>query len=240
MELRGKNAIVTGASRGIGKAIVLALLEEQVRVLAVARTKENLSKLEQEVQSKDLTVDTFVCDVANEPEVKNCIQQAIKLWGGIDICVNAAGIAFADPIEDTSYEDWNRVMAVNAGGTFLFCREVFKLMKKKKEGRIVNIASVVGKKGYSQQSAYTASKHAVMGLSRVLAQEGASYNIIVHTLCPGGVDTDFIEKMRPDIPKKDLIQPEDCAQAVCWMLKLSDSAVIDNIDLRRWKSSPNL
>lgn len=240
MELKGKKAVVTGGSRGIGKAVVLALLQEGVEVLAVARTEKNLRKLEQEARSKGFSVDTFVCDVAQEQEVKGCIRQALEVLGNIDICINAAGIALAGPLENTRYEDWNRVMAVNAGGTFLFCREMFKLMKRQKGGRIVNISSVAGKKGYSEQSVYTASKHAVMGLSRVLAQEGAPYNIVVHTLCPGGVDTDFIRTMRPDVPREDLIHPEDCARAVCCMLKMPDSAVIDNIDLRRWKSSPNL
>ena len=80
----------------------------------------------------------------------------------------------------------------------------------------------------------------LVGLSRVLAKEGAPYNIIVQSLCPGGVDTEFVQRMRPDIPKKELIKPEDCARAVCFMLEMPTSAVIDNIDLRRWRSSSNL
>jgi len=129
-------------------------------------------------------------------------------------------------------------MLVNARAPFILCREALPLLKKAKAGYIINIASVVGVKGYPLQSAYTSSKHALRGMTISLAEELRGSNIRVHLLCPGGVDTDLVQKVRPDIKKDELIQPEEIAELVLYLVTHKGNAVIDELHIRRAASTP--
>ena len=129
-------------------------------------------------------------------------------------------------------------MTVNVRGPFLLCRQLLGLLKQSKAGRIVNISSVVGIKGYALQCAYTASKHALRGLSIALAEELKETHVRVHVLCPGGVDTDMVSRVRPDIPKEDLIDPEEIAELVLYLCTHQGNAVVDELRIRRRTSGP--
>ena len=159
-------------------------------------------------------------------------------FGRLDILVNNAGITHAAQLEDTSAADYDRVMAINARAPFILCRQALPMLKKAPRGFIINIASVVGVKGYPNQSAYTASKHALRGMSAALAEELAETEITVHLLCPGGVDTDMVSNVRPDIPKQKLINPKEIAEIVDYLTTHKGNAIIEEIHIRRKASNP--
>jgi len=236
--LKGKVAIVTGASRGIGKAISLALARGGVKVALGARTEADLDAVKAEIEIMDEKAHVVPTDVTSEPALKNLVQKTVDHFGRLDILVNNAGIGMAASLAETSTEDWDRTMAVNARGPFILCREVIGAMKQVGGGFIINIASVVGIKGYVNQGAYTASKHALMGMTKVLAQEVKNDNIRVHAICPGGVDTGMITNTRPDLDPSDLIAPEEIADIVMFLLTRKGNAVIDDVHVRRAVSDP--
>jgi len=198
-KLAGKAAIVTGASRGIGRAIALMLTRHGVRVALAARTESDLDAVRQEIESSGGEATVIRTDLTSEPEIKNLVERTVERFGRLDILINNAGIGAFCHVEETSTDDWDRLMAVNARGPFILCREAIPHLKQN-DGTawIINIASVVGVKGYVNQAAYTASKHALMGMTKVLAQEVQHYGIRVHAICPGGVDTELVTRARPD------------------------------------------
>jgi len=236
--LKGKVAIVTGASRGIGKAISLALARGGVKVALGARTEADLDAVKAEIEIMGEKAHVVPTDVTSEPALKNLVQKTVDHFGRLDILVNNAGIGMAVSLAETSTEDWDRTMAVNARGPFILCREVIGAMKQVGGGFIINIASVVGIKGYVNQGAYTASKHALMGMTKVLAQEVKNDNIRVHAICPGGVNAGMIAKTRPDLDPSDLIAPEEIADIVMFLLTRKGNAVIDDVHVRRAASDP--
>ncbi len=156
----------------------------------------------------------------------------------MDILVNNAGIGLFGPLEEFSLDDWERVMAVNLRSVFLCSREAILRMKPAGRGHIINISSVVGLKGYVNQGAYTASKHGVVGLTKVLAAELQPLGIKVSAVCPGGVDTELVTRARPDLDRSRLLKPEDVADTVLYLLGLPDRAAVDLIYLRRSTSAP--
>jgi 3-oxoacyl-[acyl-carrier protein] reductase len=236
--LKDKVALVTGASRGIGRAIAVSLAGEGAKVILAARTKEDLGKIAEAVSQAGGTPVTVVTDLTDEGSIKNLVREITEKTGRLDILVNNAGITLAGLLEKTATEDFDRVMAVNVRGPFILCREAMGLLKKARRGTIVNISSVVGVKGYPNQSIYTASKHALRGMSMSLAEELRPEGIRVHVICPGGVDTGMVGNVRPDIKKEDLIAPEEIAELVLYLVTHQGNAVIDELHIRRATSSP--
>ena len=236
--LKEKVALVTGASRGIGKAIALALAAEGVIVVAIARSEEKLQEVQQAINSTGGKVSTITADLSLPSSPQHIVQQTLTRYGRLDMLINNAGIAVQGPLLETSLEQWDRVMAVNARAPFLLCKEAIPHMKAAGGGTIIQIASVIGVKGYIDQGAYTASKHALMGMSKVLAQEVQPDNIRVHTILPGGVATDMAGEMRPDLKPSELMAPDDIAEIVLFLLTHRSNAVIDSINVRRISSAP--
>jgi len=234
----GKVALVTGAGRGIGRGVARAIGEAGARVVLVARSREQIEVVRGEIIAAGGSAVAIPADVSSEADVTALFSRVRDEVGALDILVNNAGIGVFGPLEELSVEDFDRVLAVNARGTFLCCREAMRLMRPRRRGYIVNIASVVGFKGYPLQSAYTASKHAVMGLTKSLAIEAQEHGIRVSAVLPGGVDTKLIRAARPDIEPSDLMHPEDVARTVLFLLSLSDRAAIDEIYIRRRASMP--
>ena len=132
----------------------------------------------------------------------------------------------------------DRCLSINARAPFILCREALPLLKKAEAAYIINIASVVGVKAYPLQSAYTASKHALRGMTMALAEEMRGSNVRVHLVCPGGVDTELVQKVRPDIKKQDLMQPEEIAELVLYLVTHKGNAVVDELHIRRAASTP--
>ena len=147
--------------------------------------------------------------------------------------MNNAGIGLFGEVAEVRAEDLDRMYAVNVRGTLLCCREALRLMIPARRGTIINISSVVGFKGYPNQSGYTATKHAVAGITRSLAAEAERHGIRVSMVLPGGVDTDMVRQARPDLDRSALMHPDDIAQAVAYLLSLSGRAAVDEIYIRR-------
>lgn len=238
--LEGKCAIVTGAGRGIGRAVALALAAEGANLLLVSRTEDELKTVAEEAAelAGEPRAITSQADVSREEDVRRTAARAETEFGCLDILVNNAGAAFRKPLEKTTTEEWDRIMEVNARGPFLMCRECIPLLKIVESGFIVNLASVVAVKGYESQSAYSASKHALLGMTKALAKEMQPLGIRVHAICPGGVATPMISKMRPDLDQSGLMSPEEIADIVVFLVTRKGNAVIDQINIRRESSEP--
>ena len=236
--LTRKVAIVTGASRGIGRAICIALAEEGATVVLAARSIEKLKEVADQVGQAGGKAEIVITELAEEESIKNLVKVTSEKFGRLDILVNNAGVTASAKLEETQTADWDRCFRINARAPFILCREALPLLKKAEAAYIVNIASVVGVKGYPLQSAYTASKHALRGMTISLAKELRGSNIRVHLLCPGGVKTDLIQKIRPDIKTDELMAPEEIAELVLYLVTHKGNAVIDELHIRRASSSP--
>jgi len=237
-KLAGKVAIVTGASRGIGRAISVALAQENATVVLAARSIQQLQITAEQVTKAGGEPRIVHVELTEEKSIRNLIKVIGEKLGRLDILVNNAGVTHSAPLEQTSTEDWQRCISINATAPFILCREALPLLKKSQAAHIINIASVVGVKGYPLQSAYTASKHALRGMTISLAEELRGSNIRVHVLCPGGVDTDMVNSVRPDIAKDELIKPEEIAELVLYMVTHNGNAVVDELRIRRATSAP--
>ena len=237
-QLASKVAIVTGASRGIGRAISVALAQEAATVILAARSIRELQETADQVTEAGGKAEIVVTELTEEESIKNLVKTTGEKFDRMDILVNNAGVTHSAGLEQTTTEDWEHCMKVNARAPFILCREALGLLRKSEAGYIINIASVVGVKGYPLQSAYTSSKHALRGMMISLAEELKGSNIRVHLLCPGGVDTELVQKVRPDIKKDELIQPEEIAELVLYLVTHKGNAVIDELHIRRATSTP--
>lgn len=161
LDLSGQSALVTGAGRGIGRAIGSALAVAGARVFLAARTTDQLESAAREIQQNGGTAVPVPTDLSKEEDIQSLFQRISDRAGGLDILVNNAGVGFFGPLVEFSSSDFDRVMQVNTKATFLCCQRALRLMIPKRKGYIINISSVVGFKGYPNQAAYTASKHAV-------------------------------------------------------------------------------
>ncbi|MBS3735403.1 MAG: SDR family oxidoreductase [Phycisphaerae bacterium] len=246
-DLRGKLAVVTGAGRGIGRAIALGLAERGAHVVLAARTAEQIERVAAEIAERAAAATgshaaaggatPVVADVSDADSVVALFAAADAI-GPVDVLVNNAGVGRYGPVAEFAVEDFDHVTAVNLRGTFLCCREAMRRMGPRGSGFIINIASVVGFKGYVNQAAYTAGKHGVMGLTKSLAAEAQPSGVRVSAVLPGGVDTEMVAASRPDLDRDELLSPEDVAGAVLYLLSLSDRAHVDQIYIRRRGSAP--
>lgn len=237
--LKDRVAIVTGASRGIGRAIAVMLGCHGVKVAAAARTEGDLLAVCEEVKAVGGEAMAIRTDMTLERDVKRLVRVTVERFGRLDIVINNAGTGVFVPLEETTTEDWDRTMAVNVRGPFMLCREAIPHLKQSGNGAwIINICSVVGVKGYVNQSAYTASKHALLGMTKVLAQEVKQHGIRVHAVCPGGVDTGLVADARPDLDRSVLMQPDEIAEIVLFLLTRTGNAVVDQVNVRRATSDP--
>jgi len=236
--LAEKVAIVTGASRGIGRAISVALGAEGATLVLSGRDEAALDATASEVVAAGGTAQIVATELAEEDSIKNLVRITAERFGRLDILVNNAGITHSAALEETRTEDLDRCWQVNARGPFLLCREALPHLKQAERGAIINISSVVGVKGYPLQSAYTASKHALRGMSISLAEELRGSSVRVHVICPGGVDTEMVDQVRPDIAKEDLIGPGEIAELVLYLVTHQGNAILDELHVRRAASAP--
>lgn len=238
MKLQGKNTIVTGGGRGIGAAIAKAFASEGAKVCVTARTREQIDSVAAEIHAAGGRAIAVPCDVTDEDDVARMVQAAEAALGPTDILVNNAGAAVFRPIEDTGLDDWNRLFAVNATGLFLCSKAVMQGMKQRGRGHIIAVTSTAGRRGYKEQSAYCAAKHAAMGLCKVLALELQPYHVRVSTICPGGVDTELVRKGRDDVDVSKYMRPEEIAAATLFLAAQEGIAQIDELCVRRVEATP--
>jgi NAD(P)-dependent dehydrogenase (short-subunit alcohol dehydrogenase family) len=230
--LAGKRAAVTGGGRGIGAAIARALAEADATVTILGRTMSTLDQNAESLRQDGLNVNVAPVDVTDESSV----QQAFAKLGDLDILINNAGMAHVAPFEKTTAADWERIFRVNLLGSVLCSQQVLPRMVERKWGRIVNIASTAGLKGYTRLSAYTASKHALVGMTRALALETATSGVTANAVCPTYTETDMTaegiksisarlqtsaeearKQLTKQIPQGEMAKPEQVAAAVLWL-----------------------
>lgn len=235
MRLQNKIALVTGASRGIGRASCLALAREGATIVGTARTKADLDSLEKEITALGGKAKSFTCDVTKSADVAATVKQTIDAFGRIDILVNNAGIGGYRPFLDWTEEDYVKIMDTNAKSTWLFCKEVIPHLLRQGGGNIVNVSSVAGLQGYPNEGIYCMSKFAQVALSQSLDREFYERNIKVSLVCPGGVETHFAlgDGRTPDgANMKGFSVPEDVADAVVLAVIPRERSRIVNIIMR--------
>ena len=231
--LGGKTALVTGGGGGIGREIAAQLKAAGANVAICGR---NVEKLEAAAHAIGGAL-TLPGDLLDAAYVQSCVDRTVETFGGLDILINNAGVALSKPFGETTIEDFDRVMATNVRAPFILIRSALPHLRKAR-GRVINIASVVAHKGYPLQSAYAASKHALLGLSKSLANELYEDGVRVHVISPGGVYTDMAKVARPDLSPDGLISAAEVADAVMFLLSLDKNAVIDEICLHRQGKAP--
>ena len=226
-------ALVTGASRGIGRTIALQLAEDGYDLALVGRDIEALMNVKAEI-SHDIKVLTMVANLENVSEAQKVVEDVAAICGGVDLVVNCAGLSHKGGFETVTPELWDRIFAVNAKAPFFICKAALPYLKQSSRPMVINIASVVGFKGYQDQSVYASSKHALTGFTKVFAKEVQPFGIRVHLISPGGVATEMVRKMRPDIAPDELIQPEEIAEIVHFLVTRKGSGTIDQFYIRRF------
>ncbi len=229
-------ALVTGATRGIGRRIALEIASLGYDMAIVGRDMKKLEAVKAEMEGLGRKVETICEDLADPSSYKRVISAAAERFGGIDVLVNCAGLSLAGPFTEATPEQWDRIFAVNAKAPFFLCQEALPFLKLSRKPVIINIASVVGFKGYPNQSVYSSSKHALTGFTKVLAKEVQPLGIRVHLISPGAVATEMVTRMRPDIDPDELIQPDEIAEIVRFILTREGSSTIDQFYIRRFGS----
>lgn len=235
-ELQERTAIVTGASRGIGRAIALALGGCGMRLGLLARSQERLEEVADEVEALGGRALVAECDLGDLSALEVTARRLVERLGSVDLLVNNAGVFHESAVVEQGLDDWERVLRINLTAPMLLCRLILPLMIAADGGRIVNIASSSAVQGYAGQAAYSASKHGLLGLARCLALEARPHNIHVHTLCPGGVDTDLIRgtEVGRRFEGQPLMVPQDIADLVLFCISQAGDVDMPEVVLRRF------
>ena len=228
MDLNNKTAIVTGGTKGIGRAIAEALCREGISVCIAARKQ---SEIDQTVSKLGGNTTGFVCDVRDYDQVKALIGYTVKELGGLDILVNNAGIGIFETVAETSPEDFRAVLETNLFGVFYCCREAIPQMKKRGGGYIINISSLAGANPHPRMAAYNASKFGLNGFSEALMQEVRHDNIKVSYIMPGSVNTEFGGDSPTD-EKSWQLTPQDIARVVVDLLHHDDRSLPSRVEIR--------
>jgi 3-oxoacyl-[acyl-carrier protein] reductase len=223
--LTDKVALVTGASRGLGKAIALALAAEGAAIAAVARSEEALKETVEAIRAAGGTAEPFAADVADSTSVDAAVEKIVARFQHIDVLVNNAGVTRDGLLARMTGEAWDAVINTNLKGAFNLTRPVGRLMVRQRSGRIINISSVIGLMGNAGQANYAASKAGLIGFTKSVAREFASRGITCNAVCPGFIETDMTKDLGDDLKKKlleriplqRLGRPEDVAGVAAFL-----------------------
>lgn len=225
-KLEGKTAVVTGASRGIGRAIALQLAEEGANVVVnYSGSEDKALQVVEEIKNIGRNAIAVKANVSDNESVQNLMSQALEAFGTIDVLINNAGITRDNLIMRMKEDEWDDVISTNLKGVFLCTKAVTRQMMKQRAGRIINISSIVGVMGNAGQANYVAAKAGVIGLTKTTARELASRNILVNAIAPGFIETEMTDALPEDIkgamlaqiPLAQLGQPEHIAKAVVFL-----------------------
>ena len=228
MEIKNKVAIVTGGSRGIGRATALLLAEKGADVAIIYYTnREKAEEVKEKIIEKHHKAEIYQCDVSSFKETEKTVQKIIEDFGHIDILVNNAGILIKKPFVETDEKTWDRTIDVNLKGVFNMCRFVVPYMLKQNGGKIVNVSSIAGRNGGTVGVPYAASKAGVIGITQALAHEFTSKGITVNAVAPGPVDTDLFrdlsleerKKLEKLSPNGRFARPEEIAHSILFLIE---------------------
>ena len=226
-------ALVTGASRGIGRAIAIELGNQGMTVIGTATTEQGADAISAYLAELKIFGSGLCADVSDDDSVSALIASVVEDFAAPLVLVNNAGITRDNLLMRMKQEEWSSVIDTNLGSMYRVTKACVKGMTRARWGRIVNISSVVGFKGYAGQAAYASSKHALAGFTKVLAKEVQEDGIKVHLVSPGGVNTEMVQEMRPDIDTSELIQPEEIAELVEFLVTRKGKGTIDHFYIRR-------
>jgi NAD(P)-dependent dehydrogenase (short-subunit alcohol dehydrogenase family) len=218
MSIQNQVAIITGAGRGVGRATAQLFAQKGAHVILFSRTQAHLDETLASITREGGNALAITGNVAQEEDVQKLFQIARETYGRVDVLVNCAGMVAVRPFVDMDVATWDTVLAVNLRGTFLCCREAFRIMAEQKQGVIINMSSLSGVKGVEKfpgLSAYNVSKSGVAGLTEILAVEGKPYNIRVCAVSPGAIDTDMLHQAAPHL--KAGMTPVDMAEMLLFM-----------------------
>jgi len=226
-------ALVTGATHGIGRATAFALGRAGFRVGVCARTAAKVDELVQALQGEGITAAGAAADVSDPSQVSLALKRIVGALGEVGVLVNNAGVLIARPLEELTLADWDATMATNLRGLFVVTQAVLPAMRRRREGTVVNVASLAGRNGFVGGTAYAASKHGVLGFSRSLMLEVRKEGIRVVTICPGSVDTGMLrdQPLLKSDPQR-ILQSEDVAAAILHAVQLPNRALVSELDLR--------
>lgn len=237
VNLTGKNALVTGAGKGIGRAISNSLANSGANVIAISRTKEDLDLLQEQIKNNGGECTAWPCDISDVKQIKEVVPRIMDYTGKVDILVNSAGINIQSHTLDVTEEEWDKIMGINLKGTFFMSQAIAKNMKEQyinqeSEGKIINITSQMAHVGYYKRVVYCASKGGLTQATKAMAIELAPYNIKVNCVAPTFIktpltepmfeDEDFVENITDKIPLQKVGDPQDVTGAVLYLA--SDSA----------------
>ncbi len=237
-QLKDRVVLITGASGGIGSELARQLAPMGVRLALCGRSEEKLQNLKAETEKLGATTMVWVGDITADDAPQACVQAVVEHFGQLDILVNNAGLALSCPLEQTTAKQFDDIMALNVRAPYFLCQQALPVLRKSDAPTILNIASVVGHKGYPLQSAYAASKHALIGMTKSLANEVYAEGIRVHIIAPGAVYTDMVRISRPDLSPEGMILAEDIADIAIFLLTHRTNAVIDEIEVHRAGKAP--
>jgi len=236
MDLKEKVVLVTGAGRGIGRAIAHAFAAEGAAVALQGKTKKNLEKVQRELKALGVGTVVLPGDVSDEGTVSRCVAAAEQELGPIDVLVNNAGIFATGPIDKIDALVFDRVLEVNLRGPFLMSRAVLPGMKSRRRGHIVNIASTAGRRGFPGGGAYCASKFGLAGLTEAMRYDVRAFDVRVTCVFPSSVATDLAREHDAGLKEERAIQPEDVARAVVALVKMDDRALPTSLEI--WQTNP--
>jgi len=237
MNLKSKKAIITGGSRGLGKATAIAFAKKGIDVAITGRNENRLKETVAELKAIGVHATYEIFDVGNYEEVKQGIKNIIATLGSVDILVNNAGIAAFGTLNEMEVSQWTAIMQTNVMGMYYVTKEVLPYLIEKNEGDIINVSSTAGLNGNANTSAYSASKFAVIGMSESLMKEVRKNNIRVCTLTPSTIATDMaLELGITDGNVEKVLQPEDFAELIVSVLKLPRRAMLASASL--WATNP--
>lgn len=238
--LKDQVAVITGAGGGIGRAVAQMLAKEGMKIVLLGGNNlDNLKGTERKVRQYGDCL-TIAGDLTDVSRFGQYAQQIAQTLGAIHVLINNAGIAMNSPFENVTVEQYDRIMNINAKVPYFLTQAMLPYLKDSGCGTVINIASVVAHAGYPCQSAYVASKHAVLGFTKSLAREVYRENVRVHAICPGGVYTDMVKIARPDLTSEGMILPEEIAEIVQFLLTHRGNGVIDEIGVHRLSKEPFL
>jgi NAD(P)-dependent dehydrogenase (short-subunit alcohol dehydrogenase family) len=231
LRLAGQVVIVTGAGRGIGRAIAGAFAREGAAVVLAARSVPELDRVAREIEQAGGRALVVPTDARQEASVEALVRRALAEWRQVDVLVNAAGVATFAPVTDSKLDDWDQTLAVNLRGAVLCCRAVLPAMIGRHRGTIISVGSVVTSRSLAGSAAYTASKYGLLGFSRVLAEEMRAHGVRVGVLSAGATDTPLWDTM-PGAPARDrMLRADQVAEAALLMASLGPNATLEEVTL---------
>ena len=238
--IKGKVAVLTGAGGGIGRATAKKLAEHGMKLVLLGGN--NIDKLQETKQMIQQYTDSLILpgNLTDMSFLTQSVDRIAEKFGQVDVLINNAGMALNCSFEDVNEDQFDKIMNINVKVPYFLTQKLLPYLKQSEHATIINISSVVGHAGYPNQSAYAASKHALLGFTKSLASEYYKDNIRVHAICPGGVYTDMVKIARPDLTADGMILPEDIAEIIWFFLSNRGNAVVDEIIVHRVGKEPFL